>query len=849
MVVIGVSEAVERVIAELESVREQKGGWMALCPAHDDHNPSLSISVGEQGQVLLHCFAGCECENVVKAIGLTMRDLWPVHCVGGTRSVPGGRTKARSRMKSSIYETAEQAVAALVQRRGSPAAIWDYHDRDGRIAFKVVRWNTPDGKDYLPISFLAVEGGWVIQSYPPPRPLYKQRHLLGLPAASRVIVVEGEKAADVGIEMGFTTTTCAGGAHAVRQTDWAALAGMDVVLLPDNDAPGQKWVKNVLFELAKLSPVPTVRIVDLPDLPEGGDLVEFMSARGGEPNRVHSEIEEHITLADPILLNHGRRRSRWHPYPIDSLPKLVRDYVIAVAHMIGCDPAFCALPAITVLASAIGATRTLQVKRGFSVPAVLWSAIVAHSGTAKSPAAECVIRPLQDLERPHLHEYKRALKRYIQAMEEYRQESRRQKRNADSQSAGGPETPSPPKQIRFIIRDFTLEAVFALLEDNPRGLTVYVDELQAWIGSFDRYSGGRGGADRAQWLSIYDARAVTVDRKSVEHRRPISIPTAAVSIFGTVQPGIFSRLLNRDDRESGLLARLMLAAPPPRALRFSKNEIPPALERSWSSVIQRLLNLQMDVDSFGEACPQPVRLEAEARGIYSDFCNEQADRWDSTSNEEHLAVISKSQGTAARLGLILHLARWASGEQIDANWVDAESMKRAIVLARWHAEEAERISIILSEGPEERTTRAIVERIERKGGSMSASELVRNCRDFADVPSADAALQKIVDKGYGRWYQPPQEGRGRPRARRLILAEGNTGDQAVGLNPSQVDSNEIADDNPKNRNISFVVDHASVQQAQMRSSLSSESEYAPPHDSILPTEDPTQTLRQSVGVR
>ncbi|MDD2349542.1 MAG: hypothetical protein PHS50_14945, partial [Kiritimatiellae bacterium] len=49
--------------------------WMARCPAHDDRNPSLSVSEGDGGRVLFNCFAGCAAEAVAAALGLKMADL------------------------------------------------------------------------------------------------------------------------------------------------------------------------------------------------------------------------------------------------------------------------------------------------------------------------------------------------------------------------------------------------------------------------------------------------------------------------------------------------------------------------------------------------------------------------------------------------------------------------------------------------------------------------------------------------------------------------------------------------------------------------------------------------------
>lgn len=66
----------ERVLALLEGVTETGNGWQAHCPAHDDHNPSLSISEGEDGSCLLKCHAGCSVDEIVDVLGLRMSDLF-----------------------------------------------------------------------------------------------------------------------------------------------------------------------------------------------------------------------------------------------------------------------------------------------------------------------------------------------------------------------------------------------------------------------------------------------------------------------------------------------------------------------------------------------------------------------------------------------------------------------------------------------------------------------------------------------------------------------------------------------------------------------------------------------------
>jgi putative DNA primase/helicase len=68
---------VDEILGQLERVRKNKRGWMALCPAHEDSDPSLSIAEGDDGRVLLRCFAGCPTDRVCASLGIKISDLFP----------------------------------------------------------------------------------------------------------------------------------------------------------------------------------------------------------------------------------------------------------------------------------------------------------------------------------------------------------------------------------------------------------------------------------------------------------------------------------------------------------------------------------------------------------------------------------------------------------------------------------------------------------------------------------------------------------------------------------------------------------------------------------------------------
>lgn len=65
------------LLARLEGVKQNgQGRWVALCPAHADRSPSLAIKdTGER--LLLHCFAGCDADDVLVAVGMAWRDIYP----------------------------------------------------------------------------------------------------------------------------------------------------------------------------------------------------------------------------------------------------------------------------------------------------------------------------------------------------------------------------------------------------------------------------------------------------------------------------------------------------------------------------------------------------------------------------------------------------------------------------------------------------------------------------------------------------------------------------------------------------------------------------------------------------
>jgi hypothetical protein len=473
------------------------------------------------------------------------------------------------------------------------------------------------------------------------------------------------------------------------------------------------------------------------------------------------------------------RRSRWAtspscvasvdpymPFPVASLPQPVARFVDGAAGAIGCDPSYVAVPLLAGLASAIGNTRRICLKHSWCEPAIVWGVIVGDSGTLKSPALEVALRPIRRRQQAAMKAFTEAMDAYKVRLMQYEKELTTWKRS----STGGetPVKPEEPQADRCWCDDTTIEALAVLLQQNPRGLLLKRDELAGWLGSFDRYSQGRG-ADAAKWLEMFGGRSIMVDRKSGQSKT-IYIQRAAVSVTGTIQPETLRRALGVEHRENGLAARLLLACPPRQAKRWTEDDISHEIEGRMEDLFDKLYSLQMVTDSQGDAGPLELPLTPQAKTAWVHFYDGHAQEQEELTGDL-AAAWSKLEGYAARLGLIVHLVRWAAGDPTldNPNMIDERSIEAGVRLSQWFGHEASRVYAILGESDEQRDQRRLVEVIQRKGGSMTPRELMRSKHAFQTAKAAEQALDELAKAGYGHWEDPPIGPAGGHPTRRFVL--------------------------------------------------------------------------------
>jgi hypothetical protein len=97
------AQPIDLILSHLKDPQKTNKGYKAKCPNHHDKRASLTISEGDDGRVLLKCFAGCPTEEIVKAVGLKMKDLFP--------KKRGGRGNKPGKTSAQLHTSGEKAKA------------------------------------------------------------------------------------------------------------------------------------------------------------------------------------------------------------------------------------------------------------------------------------------------------------------------------------------------------------------------------------------------------------------------------------------------------------------------------------------------------------------------------------------------------------------------------------------------------------------------------------------------------------------------------------------------------------------------------------------------------------------
>lgn len=242
----------------------------ALCPAHDDKNPSLSISETAAGELLLYCHAGCSFDAIRAA--LPARPKAPKRAGGGKRRI---------------------------------VATYPYTDEAGNLLFEVVRFHPKSFNQRRPDG----NGGWIYKLGNTRRVLYGLQALIEADPEKRVFVCEGEKDANRLAALGLIATTNPTGANKWDENYSQSLKNRRVVIIEDNDQAGRKRTQMLTEELYGYAT--ETRVIRFAGLPAGADISDWLDE---DPTRGKAEVlalAEAAPVVEPLEAKRPRLKTSW----------------------------------------------------------------------------------------------------------------------------------------------------------------------------------------------------------------------------------------------------------------------------------------------------------------------------------------------------------------------------------------------------------------------------------------------------------------------------------------------------------------------------------------------------------
>ncbi len=250
-------------------LKRQGSEFRGPCPIHNGDGANFAVTA-ENGE--WYCHTGCKeggdaLRFLERKDGITFPEaLQALAEWAGTTPAP---LPARNGHKNGQEHKNGQSPRRI-------AETYDYTDDGGTLLFQAVRYDPKGFSQRVPAE---APGTWTYALNGTRRVLYHLPEVVAAVEAERpVYLCEGEKDADALRALGLTATCNPMGAGKWEDAYTDALAGAVVALLPDNDPAGRAHAARVAAALH--GKAKRLRVVELPNLPDKGDVSDWLAAGG-----------------------------------------------------------------------------------------------------------------------------------------------------------------------------------------------------------------------------------------------------------------------------------------------------------------------------------------------------------------------------------------------------------------------------------------------------------------------------------------------------------------------------------------------------------------------------------------
>ena len=278
------------LVREIEQAGAQFRGNACKCIFHEDRHASAGVYADDMGVWRFHCqAASCGFGGDIFDVQAKLRNTTAAEILRAGK--PSNAKPAK------VYSTLDDLKEAMP---GDVEAVYSYtNPNTGKVDMLIIRCKMSDGKTFRQARPQA--GGYVMQAPAKPWPLYNRARVQ---AADTVVVVEGEAKVHALNRYGITATTSPCGAGKAQHSNWAPLAGKNVVLWPDADEPGRQHMQQVEKILQQLSPAPRISLLEPTDLDLGKkedavDFIKQLETLHKDKSAITAAIHEALNKAHP----------------------------------------------------------------------------------------------------------------------------------------------------------------------------------------------------------------------------------------------------------------------------------------------------------------------------------------------------------------------------------------------------------------------------------------------------------------------------------------------------------------------------------------------------------------------
>jgi hypothetical protein len=373
-------------------------------------------------------------------------------------------------------------------------------------------------------------------------------------------------------------------------------------------------------------------------------------------------------------------------FPIDFLPGALADFALDQAVIMQAPVDFIAVPLLIAGGTVIGKDFLMAPKAlaTWTERPCLWGGCIADVGSNKTAGFNAAFSAIWRLQAEFREGHRGTMKahqakaRIAKAMiKKWEKTSVAALEKGEDPPEAPPEIPETPTVREIVANDATQERLVEMMQQNPRGIMLYRDELSGWFYSFNQY---RPGSDEQFFLQCHAGGPWAHHRKAGD----LFVPDLFLSIFGGFQPDVIAQVLSNRSRpdqrkapDNGMAARFSLLVWPEPIKGFQY--VDKRRDHAAAAKVEKLFfdMSALDPERFVGVLPEgsthydPFRFTPEGQAVFREwYLDHHAELGAMEPGDPLKGHYHKYDGLFARLSLVHHLIRYVLDEPVEPTRVD-----------------------------------------------------------------------------------------------------------------------------------------------------------------------------------